>query len=201
MYIPDQFKSENSDDYRQLIRSNPLALLISQQTGILELAELPLVLEQQDEASDYLSGHLARKNPVAESLHIGQKFSCVFRGPNAYISPTWLEPGAVPTWNYITLQLQLVVEDIIEAADLWLQLQDHALHYDQQLQPQWFDNFNAERRDRLLSAIVGVRFGILDIESRFKLSQNRSDDERQNIIKQLNARKDKQQAMLAEWMK
>lgn len=200
MYIPAHFKSEKSEDYQKLIHHYPLALMISHQSGDIELAELPLLLEQNSDGCEYLSGHFSANNPFLALLTQGQNVSCVFRGPSAYISPQWLQPGAVPTWNYITVKVEACCEEFLEGDALWQMLRQHTLFFDRFLTSSWFDEFDPLRRERVLSAIVGVRFRIVDVEAKFKLSQNRSDAERQTIIQQLAVSGESQQTLLAQWM-
>ena len=56
-------------------------------------------------------------------------------------------------------------------------------------------------RDRMLSHIVGFEIAVTRIEAKFKLSQNRTTEEQQNIIKSLSAEQDTAVSGMARLMR
>jgi transcriptional regulator len=56
-----------------------------------------------------LKAHVARANPLWQRHDPAHKVLVVFKGPQAYVSPSWYATKAehgkvVPTWNYIVVQ-------------------------------------------------------------------------------------------------
>src|SRR6185437_4254051 len=107
MYIPAHFREERDDVLWDAIRHIGLATLVTQGAGGIEANHLPLLLE-----GNMLRGHVARANPVWKKVN--PEALAIFLGPHAYVSPNWYpskaETGkAVPTWNYITVQIHGVL--------------------------------------------------------------------------------------------
>ena len=163
----------------------------------LAATHLPLVVNDEG-AHGLLEGHFARANPHWNAL-AGRETLVVFPGPHSYVSPTlYAEPLSVPTWNYIAVHaygtLELVEEESAKEALLTGLIQAH--------EPAFADTWRAMPsgfRRTMLAGIVGFRIPIARIEGKFKISQNRGEDERQNVHAAHAAGTPDQQA-LAAWM-
>jgi transcriptional regulator len=65
------------------------------------VAHVPAILEE-----GRLLFHLAKGNALAGHID-GRNALFVFNGPDAYVSPDWYgEPDQVPTWNYVSVELE-----------------------------------------------------------------------------------------------
>lgn len=92
-----------------IVRQYPFASLISPD---LHVTLTPIIFEV-DGSTDTMVGHMARRNPHAQSLAIGQTALAIFNGPHAYISPRWYkERQTVPTWNYVSARVRGSLEPI-----------------------------------------------------------------------------------------
>jgi transcriptional regulator len=124
-----------------------------------------------------LLDHLARPSPQARGA-VGDALA-IFRGPDAYITPSWYatkrETGkVVPTWNYVAIHAYGPLEFIDDPA--------HARHHITQLTER-------HERDRpipwaasdapedfiasLIRGIIGFRLTINRLEGKWKMGQNR----------------------------
>src|SRR5690349_15740045 len=108
MYCPSLFREDRLEVQHALIRSRPLGLLISHGSGGLLANLVPFVLKTGDSERGVLQAHMARANPQWRELH-DQAVLVVFRGPDAYVSPSMYatkeQTGkVVPTWNYVMVQ-------------------------------------------------------------------------------------------------
>ncbi|MCW8833932.1 MAG: FMN-binding negative transcriptional regulator [Colwellia sp.] len=157
-----------------LIKNHPFAQILSSQadnSGFNELAYCPLQLLENHQ----LSGHLSKNNPLIESLKKAPKAKVVFTGPHGYISPRWHKEQLVPTWNYATVSLTCRVNFIDNDVEK-LKAMENISHY---FDPQWcFSDFhqvkNSKMVAQMLSAITVFTLDIIEVQSKFKLSQNRS---------------------------
>jgi transcriptional regulator len=158
---------------------------------------LPLVIKDEGDHG-LLEGHFAKANPHWESL-AGRETLVVFAGPHSYVSPTlYTEPLPVPTWNYIAIHAYgtlALVED--EPGKEALVKGLIAVHESAYLE-RWH-NLPAGFRRTLLAGIMGFRIPIARIEGKFKLSQNRSAEERRNVHSAQSTGSSDEQA-LARWM-
>ena len=102
MYLPPQFKAKNPAHALELMRSHPLAQLISNDDeGLPFVTPLPLHVLQEGEQT-VLLGHCAKPKPHWKYLAARPKAVVTFMGPHAYMTPrVYPYLARVPTWNYV----------------------------------------------------------------------------------------------------
>ncbi len=147
--------------------------------GSLTATHLPLVVKDEGKHG-LLEGHFARANHHWQAL-AGRETLVVFLGPHSYVSPTnYVEELSVPTWNYIAIhaygKLVLVEDDGTKDALLAGLIATHEPAYGER----WRAMPEGYRR-AMLAGIMGFRITIERIEGKFKLSQNRAEQERMNV--------------------
>ena len=163
----------NSEE-KMIIEDHVFAQILSSQvndSGFAEIAYCPLQLIENDS----ILGHLSSTNPLIKALQDNPIVKVIFTGPHGYISPRWHSEQIVPTWNYAAVSL-ICRLNIIEDGNEKLKAIEKISHY---FDPQWnFAEFNQENNvkmvQQMLSAITVFTLEILDVQSKFKLSQNRS---------------------------
>lgn len=168
--LPPELTSEE----KQIITSHSFAQLLSSKsnnTGFAELSYCPLLLIE----SHQLLGHLANNNSLFNAVEDKATVQVNFSGPHGYISPRWHNEQRVPTWNYATVSLLCSIKFIQSPVEKLKAMKVISHHYD----PLWeFNKFNQEKNKRMvqqmLSAITVFTLDIIDVNSKFKLSQNRS---------------------------
>jgi len=119
--------------------------------------------------------HLANANALSPHL-VGAEVLAVINGPDGYISPRWYaEPGQVPTWNYIALELTGSVIKL-SREDLAHLLGEIGAQHEARLPggPQWRPaDVPQEPWDKMLGAITGYEMAVKEWRPTFKLSQNK----------------------------
>ena len=185
MYQPSHFVEQDPDALHALMKSAPLATLIR---GGAELSADVLPLEVDRIGDGWrLTGHVARANPLWKAAD-GQQVLVVFQGPQAYVSPNWYpskaEHGkAVPTWNYTMVQVHGRLRAIEDPA--WLRAFVTRLtqrHEGGRAAPWHVSDAPADFVDSMLRAIVGIEIEVVRVEGKFKLSQNRSAEDRTGVV-------------------
>ena len=140
--------------------------------------------------------HMAKNNPQWQEF-FDDEVMVVFAGPHAYVSPRWYEEQErVPTWNYAAVHVYGVPKIVAERK---------AKHASQRrlveaLDPQWLPKFDALREEyvtMMLEGIVNFEIPVARIETRWKLSQNRSRREQELIIAALEKSADSSERALA----
>lgn len=136
-----------------------------------------------------LQFHLSRGNALTKSI-VGLTALCVINGPEAYISPDWYGiDDQVPTWNYLTLELEGSVREM-EREGLIALLDDLAQQNEAKLAPKtpWHrDKMDAGKFDKMVDAIVGFEMAIKAWRPTAKLSQNKPAVARDNAADALDA--------------
>jgi transcriptional regulator len=187
MYCPSLFREDRLEVQHALIRSHPLGLLISHGPGGLLANLLPFVLKTGDSERGVLQVHMARANPQWREID-DQPVLVVFRGPDAYVSPslyaTKKETGkVVPTWNYAMVQVRgkARLRDQVE----WLTPQLTALTASREAgraQPWSIADAPPDYIEAQKKAIVGVEIEIAVIEGKWKVSQNQPEANRRSVV-------------------
>jgi transcriptional regulator len=184
MYSPPYNRLEDVAEQLAFMRANDFVLLVTGTGGALHASHLPAVVDDSG-GRVTLHLHMARGNPQWKEFFADEEVLVVFSGPHAYVSPRWYEEAErVPTWNYAALHAYGTVRMIEERA---------AKHASQrrlvaQLDPQWlpkFDDLRPEYVAQMLDGIVTFDIAVARIETRWKLSQNRSRREQELIAAEL----------------
>ncbi len=182
MKYPPQHHQDNTKDHLiEVIKSYPLATVISVENNTPLVTHLPLVYENEK-----LIGHIDIYNPQAALLKDNRDVTILFYGPQCYISPSIYGTTQLPTWNYIRVHLKGKVKAIESKAALkqslitmteFLEAPDHKYV----LEP---DN---PRLDRNLNYIEMFEIDIVEWEGKFKLSQDKKPSDtafaRQELIR------------------
>jgi len=178
MYIPAAFRETRLEVLHALIREHSFATLISEVNGELFATHMPFVLDSTRGANGTLRGHMARANPHWQSFSQTQASLVIFRGPHAYISPSWyLSEPAVPTWNYSTVHAYGTPTLLSEWKDVRTLLEDTVNTFESAFAKQWSTTRAGEDYiARLGQAIVAFEIPISRLEGKRKLSQNRLSD-------------------------
>lgn len=183
MYVPGHFTETDPKAIAALIRAHPLALLISSMDGQPFATHLPLVLDQGEGKHGVLRGHVARANPHWRALEKDGSCLAVFSGPNAYVSPNWYDKHpSVPTWNYTAVHAygRAAAMDDGEVRKLLDDLS--AIHEASQPHPWTSAKLTEEWFANMRKAVVGIAIEITRLEGKIKLSQNRPEGDRLNVI-------------------
>jgi transcriptional regulator len=199
MHRPPHFQPRSQDDALKAIEAWPLATLI---TDGLAATHLPMLLK-----GDVLTGHIARANPHWQQSPNGAKAIAIFHGPSTYVSPgffaTKREHGrVVPTWNYVAVHVHGSIAWIDDADRKRAIVRELTDRFEAAEAKPWsIDDAPESYIDAMLRGIVGVRVHIERIESQFKLSQNRTEDDRSGTELGLDARSDSGSRAIAALMR
>ena len=186
MYRPTAFQEDDVDKLVSFMKANSFATLVSIVDGVPFASHIPLVITNQED-SVKLIGHLAKQNPQWQAFGTTESLA-VFTGAHAYISPTLYEKHeSVPTWNYVAVHAygvpQLItLNDSPESMDKMI---DEMIDtYEADYKSHWHDLSNGFRAG-MMNGIVGFEMTVTRLEGKYKLSQNRSQTDQQNVSKAL----------------
>jgi len=186
MYCPSLFREDRLDIQQAFIRHHPLGLLISVGSSGLMANLLPFELKTGNSERGVLQAHMARANPQWRELR-DQPVLVVFRGPDAYVSPssytTKKETGkVVPTWNYTMVQARGKAT-LPDQSD-WLAAQLNSLTSAREAgRPEPWSVADAPRDyiEAQMKNIVGIEIEITALEGKWKVSQNQPEANRRSV--------------------
>ncbi len=187
MYLPPHFHEQDSARLHGLIRARPLGLLITNGPGGLNANPIPFLLDAERGPHGTLRAHVARANPVWQEADGAREALVVFQDVDSYITPAWYaskrEHGrVVPTWNYAMVHVYGPLTAIDDAA--WLHDQISALtnRHEASRAESWAVTDAPEKFvDAQVRGIVGIEIPIARMEGKWKVSQNRSDADRDGV--------------------
>ena len=186
MYLPAHFEQTDRAALHALMREHPLAALVTCGPEGLTADPVPLELDPADGENGTLLGHVARANPLWR-VAAGTSVLAIFNGPQAYVSPSWYASKAathkvVPTWNYTVVHAHGVLEAVDDAPGLRAlvgRLTDR--HEAPRAAPWAVQDAPPDYVQQMLRAIVGIRIPIARLVGKWKVSQNRSGDDRLGV--------------------
>jgi transcriptional regulator len=196
MYNPAQFREDRLPVLREAIRQSGLATLVTYGPDGLIATHAPMRLTEGPGAYGTLVGHVSRANPQWRQTAPEIDALAIFLGPDAYVSPSWYatkqQTGkVVPTWNYVAIhaygraeffddpdQLLEVVSGLTDA---------HEARLAGQAEPWAVSDAPADFVRAQLKGIVGFRLPITRLEGKWKMSQNRPEQDRTGVVAGLSA--------------
>lgn len=186
MYVPSHNRMDDRAGQLAFMRQYSFAALVTAAAGTPRATHLPFVAEEQGGALRLL-GHVARANPQWRDFTAAGEALVMFQGPHAYISPSlYQRHPSVPTWNYAAIHAYGVPR-ILDGRDDKLDLLRRLA---QANDPAWLAQMQRLPEDYLrlkLDGIVAFDMVVSRVEARWKLSQDRSAEERRGIVASLRA--------------
>ena len=185
MYVPKFFRIEDPRVIFSLIEEHPLGTLITPTPAQLHITHVPFAVGPEAR----LGGHMARANPHWRVLADHPAATVVFRGPDAYVSPTWYDHRNVPTWNYLAIHVHGPVAVISEPEARRRAMSAQVDRYEAaRPDPYRLGEQPEEFVHAQMRGIVVFELQIERMECTAKLSQNRDAKNRAAIIERLRAR-------------
>ena len=198
MYIPAHFAAGDPSEVAGFVDQAGAADLVTFDGTAPVSTLLPVIWERPGDWGERagfgrLLGHVALSNPQWSTALPGVPGLAIVRGPQAYVSPSWYESTrehgrTVPTWNYTAVHLTGEVR--FHRDEAWLRdLVTRLTERHEAGRPgRWWVSDAPERFIAgQLRAIVGVEMLVAKVEAKDKLSQNRTPQDRANVIAALRA--------------
>jgi len=196
MYIPESFEEKDLEKIFQLVEKYSFATVITSPKAIPLATHLPLMVEREG-SNIRLIGHMARANEQWRHFLEQGEILVIFHGPHCYISPSNYFKLDAPTWNYAAVHMYGSATIIEEEKKLVELVESLAKKYESSRSNPVEPGYS----DRLIQYIVGFTIKVSRVEAKFKMSQNRSDAERQNVICNLAKSEDDNERSVAQLMK
>jgi acetyl esterase/lipase/predicted FMN-binding regulatory protein PaiB len=198
--MTDKFSPRSPADLADLVRTQPLAWIVSGSGADVQATVLPVQLECDAAGTPArLLGHFGRSNAHWRQLAASPRATVLLLGPHGYISPSWFtDRTQAPTWNYMAARFDVEVEIADTAHDADALLRGLADQMEERRPAAWRVEDMGARYERLAQNVVGFRARILDVRSRFKLGQDERDDVFADILRGLQVTG---ADALADWMR
>lgn len=198
MYIPSFNQITDPQEAISFMQRYSFATIVTVKDGLPTATHLPFVVKEVNGQVVILS-HFAKANPQSVDI-INSRPLVIFTEPHAYIPPKNYEKEQnVPTWNYLAVHAYgncVILESEDEKAAL---LEETIKYYEADYLKQYASLPN-DYKHKMMKGIVAFQIIVDDLQAKKKLSQNRSEKERENIIESLGRSEDKNEKEIAAYM-
>lgn len=187
MYDLPYHKERDLEVIKSFIDEHPFAFLTGcDPQGRPVVTQVPVFLEEEGGRS-VLRGHIMRNTDHHKAFAQNENVLVVFSGPQTYVSGSWYsDPHTPSTWNYMSVHARGTIR-FLDGAALEDMLRSTSLHFEgyDRASPTIYDNLPTELTQRFVKMIVAFEITVENMDSVFKLSQDRDASSYRNIIEQL----------------
>jgi transcriptional regulator len=170
------------DTVLDLVRENPWATIVSSNEGELVASHYPVLLDEGTDAPALLT-HVGRPD---DELHgFGEReLLVIVQGRHGYVSPSWYAPGATraPTWNFSVAHVYGVPEVLGPEENLATLTRLVERFEGAVEEPLYLDQ---EWGREVAKGTVGLRIPVTRFVCKRKLSQDKDDQSRRQVIDKL----------------
>ena len=184
-YPPSHHQESNFENIVALIKTYPLATIITAKNDAILSTHTPLVY-QANEGFGHLIGHLDKHNPQIEHFRSSEKVELIFNGPQVYISPSVYGTTQLPTWNYFKAHIKGRISIENDQAKVKQSLINMTAFLEGN-NPAYVLDADNPRMAAALNYIVGFRIEIDHWEGKYKISQDKRRDDQLRAKKAMKA--------------
>lgn len=189
-YNPSHFRVDDPELLARAVNEIVFGTLISTGAEGLAVSHAPFLLDRAAGPHGTLYAHLARANPHHESLD-GADVLVLFQGPHHYVPPAWYATKrttgrVVPTWNYVVVHARGVARTFDDPERLDARVRSLTDHMEGRRVAPWrVDDAPPDHIAQLTGHIVGVDVALTALEGKYKLGQNRRQEDRASLAEAL----------------
>ena len=193
MYIPPFNEENRLPVLHELMRTHPLATLVTMTGHGLFATHLPMVLHAEEGEFGALRGHISKANLQGRDTNPEMDALALFSGSQHYITPNWYpskhdDPKTVPTWNYAVVHAYGPIRFVEDPAWLLTHLETlTTIHEAASPKPWKITDAPSNYIAGQIKGIVGIEIPIRTLEGKWKVSQNRSKADRSGVAEGLMA--------------
>lgn len=180
-YPPPHHQDHNITNMIEVIKTYPLATVISVKDNVPLITHMPLIYRESD---GKLIGHIDIYNPQTNLMRDDNEITIIFSGPQCYISPSVYTTTQLPTWNYIKVHLKGNVK-AIESKDALKESLIIMTAFLEQPDHKYVLEADNPRMERSIDYIKMFEITIVDWEGKFKLSQDKKKSDIEGAKKEL----------------
>ena len=186
MYDIPYFKADHPEEVLAYMKAHPFALFCGADSNRKPVAtQIPVLFEQRDDKL-FLQGHFMKKQDHTNAFMKHPDALAVFTGAHTYVSASWYEnKQTASTWNYQSVQASGVMhfQDVAFLLRLITRLTEN---FEAPGSPSLVQKMDEAYVQQMMQAIVAFEMEVVSVRHVFKLSQNRDDKSRENIISHLS---------------
>jgi transcriptional regulator len=211
MFVPGQYRAPDRRWAIDLMRRNPLALMISHsdRADIPEATHLPIIFDpawpagpDDDTGELRLIGHMNRANPHWKGMADEAQVKIIFAGAHGYVSPTVYDvTPAAPTWNFTAVHVHGTLRKLDAGEPTLAAVMATVAAYEARFGADWDMAPSVDYFRRILPGVGAFRIQVTALQSMFKLSQEQQPHIRDRVTTSFAASESSRHRDVAELMR
>lgn len=198
MYTPKYYREEDRQTILAFLKQNNFPAIVSFDGERPIATHTPVEVVETEDGQVTIYAHISRANPQWKTFD-DQEILLIFQGAHTYISPRWYNHVNVPTWNYMMIHVYgkvriLPSDELYACLSRLVQVHEVDTSYSLEGLPQDFVQ-------KEIRGVVGFALDVTRIDAAYKLSQNRSDEDHENVVQELDKRGDIDSTKVASIMR
>lgn len=185
MYIPKYYREEDRQTILAFLRQNNFPAIVSFDGDRPIATHTPVEVAENDNGEITVYAHISRANPQWKTFD-NQEILLIFQGAHTYISPRWYNHVNVPTWNYMMIHVYGKVR-LLSGDELYTFL-SRLVHSHEENTAYSLEGLPQDFVRKEIRGVVGFAVDVTRIDAGYKLSQNRSDEDHETIVQELDKR-------------
>ncbi|MEO6837668.1 MAG: FMN-binding negative transcriptional regulator [Ginsengibacter sp.] len=184
MYKVSYFSETDEEKVFEMMERNPFAIVTGILNGFPVATHIPLEIEKRDNTI-ILKGHIMKETDHYKAFMQNENVLVIFTGPNCYVSASWyVTKNVASTWNYMDVYIKGKIK-FTDAEGTKKIIEGITNKYEKDESEAAYKKMPLEYINRMAEAIVGLYIEVESMENVFKLSQNRDEISKQQIIENL----------------
>lgn len=133
----------------------------------------------------FLTGHIMKGTDHNKAFLQNENVLVIFTGPHCYVSASWyVTKNVASTWNYMDVHAKGKIKFTDDEGTKKI-IENLTKQYEPHGSEAAFHKLPAEYVNRMSKAIIGFHIKVESLENVFKLSQNRDEVTKKQIIENL----------------
>jgi len=189
MYKISHFTETDKEKVFEFMQRYSFAIVTGIQNNFPVATHIPLEVKKQNEQIIF-TGHIMKDSDHYRAFSQNENVLVIFTGPHCYVSASWyVTKNVASTWNYIDVHAKGKIK-FTDDEGTKLIIENITNQYEGTVSAVAFHKMPVEYVDRMLKAIIGFQIEVESLDNVFKLSQNRDELSRQQIIENLKKSND-----------
>lgn len=198
MYIPKYFREEDRQEILAFLQHNNFPAVVSFDGERPIATHTPVEVVENENGALTLYAHMSRANPQWKTFG-QQEVLLIFQGAHTYISPRWYNHVNVPTWNYSMVHVYGKVR--LLDGDEFFELLSRLVRNHEANSQYRLESLPQDFVQKEIKGAIGFAIDVTRLDAGYKLSQNRNDEDHENIVRELNNRGDADSMKVASEMR
>lgn len=198
MYVPKYFREEDRERILAFLNENSFPALVTFDGERPVATHIPVEITEGKNGALTIYGHMSRASKQWKTFN-ERDVLLIFQGPHTYISPRWYNHVNVPTWNYMIVHVYGSIREV-QGDELYSLLSRLVRKYEAGTAYR-LEGLPQDFVQKEIKGTFGFVVDVTRIDAGYKLSQNRNDEDHENIIHELEKRADEDSVEIAKAMR